>query len=103
MYAVIETGGKQYKVAPNQIVRIEKLDGESGSEVTFDKVLAYHDGKEIKVGQPLVDGAAVTATIVDTQKASKVMIFRYRRRKDYHRKRGHRQWQTIVKIKDLKA
>ncbi len=103
MYAIIETGGKQYKVAANQIVRIEKIEGESGSEVVFDRVLALHDDKEIQVGTPLLEGANVKATIIDTKKAPKVIIFKYRRRKDFHKKKGHRQWQTIVKITDIKA
>ena len=97
MYAVIETGGKQYRVAPQEIVRIEKLDVENGSEVCFDRVLLIKDEK-VRVGSPVLDGATVKAVVVDTAKAPKVIIFHYRRRKDTHKKRGHRQWQTIVKI-----
>lgn len=103
MYAVIETGGKQYRVEPNQLIRVEKLDNQEGSIVKFDRVLARHDGQQLKVGSPVVAGATVTGKVVKTGKAPKVLVFKYRRRKDYHRKRGHRQWQTIVKITDIQG
>lgn len=103
MYAVIETGGKQYRVAPAQIVRVEKLEAEAGSEVVFDKVLLVRKDDKLEIGRPLVAGATVRAVVVDTKKAPKLIVFKYRRRKDYHRKKGHRQWQTILKIIDIQG
>ncbi|MGB0694416.1 MAG: 50S ribosomal protein L21 [Rhodospirillaceae bacterium] len=97
MFAVIETGGKQYKVAKDDIVVIEKLDAEEGASVTFDRVLMA-DGK---VGAPVLDGASVTGEIVSQGKADKVIIFKKKRRQNYRRKLGHRQPQTTVRITDI--
>jgi large subunit ribosomal protein L21 len=100
MYAVIKTGGKQYRVAPNQVIRIERLDGEAGSEVVFPEVLMV-GGDEPKVGSPLVEGARVTGTLLEQIKGEKVIIFKKKRRKNYRRKRGHRQLLTVVRIADI--
>jgi large subunit ribosomal protein L21 len=97
MYAVIKTGGKQYKVASNDVIKVEKLEGAAGSEVIFNEVLAMGE----TVGTPLVAGASVKATIVKQAKDAKVIVFKKKRRQNYRRKNGHRQNITIVKITDL--
>ncbi len=97
MYAVIKTGGKQYKVASNDVIKIEKIAGDAGSEVIFNEVLAMDD----VIGTPLVAGASVKGTIVKQAKDAKVIVFKKKRRQNYRRKNGHRQQITIVKITDL--
>jgi large subunit ribosomal protein L21 len=101
MYAVIQTGGKQYRVAKNQVVRVEKLEAEAGGTVRFTEVLMVGDAAGSTVGKPLVEGAAVTATVVDQVKGDKVIIFKKRRRKNYRRKKGHRQLLTVLKVADI--
>jgi large subunit ribosomal protein L21 len=98
MYAVIKTGGKQYKVAPNDILTIEKLPAETGTVVQFDQVLMVGGSGKSAVGAPLVAGAVVTATVLDQQKGDKILVFKKRRRKNYRRKKGHRQFETVVRI-----
>lgn len=98
MYAVIRTGGKQYKVAENDVVVVERLDGEMGGELTFSEVLALHDGTSAKIGAPLVDGAQVIADVLEQRKGEKVIIFKKKRRQNYRRKNGHRQLETVVRI-----
>ena len=97
MYAVIKTGGKQYKVAAGDVIKVEKLAGEEGSELVFNEVLALGD----KVGKPFVEGASVKATVLKQAKADKVIIFKKKRRQNYRRKNGHRQNVTIVKIAEI--
>ena len=97
MYAVIETGGKQYKVAQGDVVFIEKLDVEAGNEVIFDKVLVV-GGDDVKVGAPYVEGATVTATVAKQGKAKKSIVYKYKPKKGYHKKQGHRQPYTKVEI-----
>lgn len=97
MYAVIKTGGKQYKVASGDIIKVEKLAGEAGSEIVFNEVLAMGDN----VGKPFVAGASVKATILKQAKADKVIVFKKKRRQNYRRKNGHRQNITIVKIAEI--
>ena len=97
MYAFIETGRKQYKVQQGVGVFIEKLNVEAGETVTFDKVLAV-GGDEIKVGAPYVDGASVTATVAKQGKAKKIIVYKYKPKKGYHKKQGHRQPYTKVEI-----
>ena len=97
MYAIIETGGKQYKVQQGDVVFIEKLNVEAGETVTFDKVLAV-GGDEIKVGAPYVDGASVTATVAKQGTAKKIIVYKYKPKKGYHKKQGHRQPYTKVEI-----
>jgi large subunit ribosomal protein L21 len=103
MYAVINTGGKQYKVQQGETLRIEKIAGEVGSKVTFDKVLMVADGENVRVGQPVIDKAAVQASIVEQDKAKKILVFKYKRRKRYRRKQGHRQPYTAIRIDGIEA
>jgi len=98
MYAVIKTGGKQYKVAAGEKIKVELLDAEVGAEVTIDQVLAVGNGGELKVGAPLVAGATVKATVVAHGKHDKVRIFKLRRRKHYKKSQGHRQNYTELQI-----
>lgn len=100
MYAVIETGGKQYRVQEGDVITVEKLNAEVGETVTFDKVLVLGEGKDVKVGTPYID-AAVTGTVVENGKGQKVIIFKYKAKKDYRKKQGHRQPYTMVKIESL--
>jgi large subunit ribosomal protein L21 len=103
MYAVIRTGGKQYRVASGQVIKIERLDGAVGETVAFDQVLMIGDEQdgEPRIGAPLVDGARVTAEVLEQGKAPKVIVFKKRRRKNYRRRRGHRQLQTVLRIRDI--
>lgn len=101
MYAVIATGGKQYKVSEGDVIRVEKLDVETGSAVTFDQVLAVSDGS-LKVGAD-VAGATVSATVMEQGKGKKVIVYKYKRKTGYHKKQGHRQLYTKVKIDSINA
>jgi large subunit ribosomal protein L21 len=103
MYAVVNTGGKQYKVMKGETLRIEKIPGEVGSPVTFDKVLMVADGENIRVGQPVLENVAVQAQIVEQDKAKKILVFKYKRRKRYRRKNGHRQPFTAIRIDGIEA
>ena len=98
MYAVVATGGKQYKVQEGEVLRIEKLTGEIGSQVAFDQVLMLSDGENVKVGQPVLEGVQVKGHIIEQGKHKKILVFKYKRRKRYRRKQGHRQPFTAVKI-----
>jgi large subunit ribosomal protein L21 len=98
MYAVIKTGGKQYRVSPGDLLVVEKLAGEPGAEVSFDHVLMLGDGDVVTVGAPTVAGAAVTATLVETRKGEKVKVFKKIRRQGYRRTRGHRQTETVLRV-----
>ena len=102
MYAIIATGGKQYKVSEGDIITIEKLGVEAGETVTFDKVLAVNNG-ELSIGCPTVEGATVTATVVKEGKGKKVIVYKYKRKTGYHKKNGHRQPFTKVEIKAINA
>ena len=101
MYAVIETGGKQYRVQQGDVISVEKLKVEAGDRVTFDKVLAVNDGTELKVGTPAVDGATVSGSVVENGKGKKVIIFKYKSKKDYRKKQGHRQPYTMIRIDEF--
>ncbi|MBP5625094.1 MAG: 50S ribosomal protein L21 [Lachnospiraceae bacterium] len=101
MYAIIATGGKQYKVSEGDIIRVEKLDAEAGSEVVFDKVVAVSD-KELKVAKD-VEGATVSATVMEQGRGKKVIVYKYKRKSGYHKKNGHRQAYTQVKIDKINA
>ena len=103
MFAVIKTGGKQYKVAENDVILVEKLEVEAGQDVTFDQVLMVGQDANLKVGAPLVQGASVVAKVLDQAQADKVLIFKKNRRHNYRRKRGHRQLQTVLRITGIKA
>lgn len=101
MYAVIATGGKQYRVQPGETIRVEKLSNEK--DVVFDQVLLVADGESLKMGTPMVAGAKVTAEVVANGRGEKLIIYKYRRRKGYRRKTGHRQPFTAVKITAINA
>jgi large subunit ribosomal protein L21 len=103
MFAVIKTGGKQYRVAQDDVIVIEKLPAEAGATVTFEDVLMVGAGAEVKVGAPIVVGAKVTGELVAQQKGEKVKVFKKRRRSTYRRKRGHRQNESVVKITSIVA
>ena len=100
MYAVIQTGGKQYRVEPGKTVVVEKLAGEAGAQVVFDQVLLVSsgDGGSVTVGKPTVAGAKVTGEIVEQTRGDKLVVFKFRRRKNYVRRNGHRQDVTVVKV-----
>ena len=102
MYAIIATGGKQYKVAEGDVIKVEKLGVEAGEQVTFDQVLAVNNG-ELSIGCPTVAGATVSATVVANGKAKKVIVYKYKRKSGYHKKNGHRQLFTQVKIDKINA
>jgi large subunit ribosomal protein L21 len=103
MYAVIQTGGKQYRVSEGDTVKIEKLTAETGDSVDFDQVLMVADGDDVKVGQPYLAGGKVTATVESHGRAKKVKIIKFRRRKHHMKRQGHRQWFTAVKITGISA
>jgi large subunit ribosomal protein L21 len=105
MYAVIQTGGKQYRVEPGKTVLVEKLDGDKGTQVVFDQVLLVSsgDGGSVTVGKPTVSGAKVTGEIVEQTRGDKLVVFKFRRRKNYVRRNGHRQDLTVVKVAAINA
>ena len=103
MYAVIATGGKQYKVTKGETLRVEKLDGEEGSSIKIDNVLMVADGDKISVGTPVLDKASVTATIKSQGRGKKVEIVKFRRRKHSRSQMGHRQSYTEIEVTDIKA
>ena len=100
-YAIIRTGGKQYQVSAGSLVRVEKISGNVGDTIELKDVLAVVDGDDARIGQPTVEGAVVTATIIEQDKAKKVLVFKKKRRKGYRVKRGHRQMFTALKIADI--
>ena len=102
MYAVIQTGGKQYRVAPGDILKIEKLDGNVGDSIAFDKVMLVSDGESVKIGKPYLENTSVVGRLTRHGKGRKVLILKYKRRKGYRRKKGHRQQFSMVKIEDFK-
>ena len=101
MYAVVSTGGKQYRVQEGKILKIEKIPGEVGTEVSFDQVLMYSDGEDVKIGRPVVENAVVNGHIMEQGKGKKILVFKYKRRKRFRRKQGHRQQYTAVKIESI--
>ena len=101
MFAVIKTGAKQYKVAVGDIIKVEKLDGEAGSNISLDEVLMVGDDKGVKVGTPMISGTSVGAEILEHSRAAKIIVFKKKRRHNYRRKAGHRQEQTVLKITDI--
>ena len=102
MYAIIATGGKQYKVSEGDIIKVEKLGVADGETVTFDKVLLVSDGETV-IGNPTIAGASVTASVVCEGKDKKVVVYKYKRKTGYHKKNGHRQQYTQVKIEKINA
>ena len=103
MYAVISTGGKQYKLAQGDVCRIEKLDAEEGATVEIDKVLMIADGDNINIGTPFVEGGKVTATVKSHGRAKKVEIMKFRRRKHHQKRTGHRQYYTEIEVTGISA
>lgn len=101
MYAVVKTGGKQYRVAKDDVITIEKLTAEAGDIVTLDTVLMVGDGENVTIGAPFVEGAAVAGEIVEQTRDKKIVIFKKRRRQNYRRKKGHRQHITLFKVTDI--
>ena len=101
MFAVVSTGGKQYKVAKGDVIQVEKLDQKMGETVTLDKVLMIGEGDDIQAGSPLLDGCSVTCEVEEQLKGKKIIIFKKNRRKGYRRKNGHRQLYTKLKIIDI--
>jgi large subunit ribosomal protein L21 len=101
MYAVVNTGGKQYKVQQGEVLRVEKIPGDVGSPVTFDRVLMFSDGENVNIGQPVLDNVAVEGHIVEQGKAKKIIVFKYKKRKRYRRTQGHRQTFTAVQIDSI--
>ena len=103
MYAIVDSGGKQYKVEEGDLLKVEKLAGEMGDKVSFDKILMFSDGENVNIGTPLVENVAVNGHIVEQGKDKKIIVFKYKRRKRYRRKQGHRQQFTAVKIDSIKS
>lgn len=103
MYAVIVSGGKQYRVTEGQSVKLEKIEAETGASIDFDKILLVADGDNVKIGQPVVAGAKVTGEVVAQGRHKKVKILKFKRRKHHMKQMGHRQWFTEVKITGIKA
>ena len=102
MYAIVDSGGKQYRVKEGDILKVEKLAGEVGDNVSFDKILMFSDDENVNIGTPLLEDVAVSGHIVEHGKAKKIIVFKYKRRKRYRRKQGHRQQFTAVKIDSIK-
>ena len=103
MYAVIKTGGKQYRVQAGDLLVVEKLEGAPGAEIAFDQVLMLGDGGEVTVGAPLVEGAVVRATLIETRKGEKIKVFKKIRRQGYRRTRGHRQPESVLRVVGLEG
>ena len=103
MFAVIRTGGKQYRVAANDVISVEKLPGEAGATVELGEVLMLGDGADTTIGAPLVEGARVQATVLEQMRAPKILVFKKKRRKNYRRTRGHRQDLTVLRITEVLA
>lgn len=103
MYAIVKTGGKQYRVQPGDQVKVEKLPGEPGTEIGLDNVLAIAGDGDIQLGTPFIENAKVAATILRTAKDRKIIVFKKKRRKGYHKKQGHRQWYTLLRIDGIAA
>ena len=103
MFAVIRTGGKQYKVAKDDVIAVEKLAGEPGATIELGEVLMVGDGTEFSTGTPLLAGASVSAELVEQRRADKIIVFKKKRRHNYRRKNGHRQLQTVLRITEIRA
>lgn len=103
MYAIIQTGGKQYKVTEGSVLKVEKLNAEPGDRLTLDQVLMISDDNSVKVGNPLVPNAQVTAVVIEQGQEKKVVVYKYKRRKNYRRKQGHRQPYTKIKVEKIEG
>ena len=102
MFAVIRTGGKQYKVAKDDVIAVEKLDGEPGATIELAEILMVGEGAVVSTGAPLVAGASVSAELVEHRRADKIIVFKKKRRQNYRRKNGHRQHQTVLRITEIR-
>ena len=102
MFAIIKTGGKQYKVSEGDIIKVEKIEAEAGDKIEFDQLLMVA-GDDVKVGSPVVEGAKVSAEVLDQKKDKKIVIFKFKAKKNYRKKKGHRQPYTLVKIEKIDA
>ena len=103
MYAIINISGKQYKASSGARLKVPKQDGETGTSLTFDKVLLINDGKNTEIGEPILKGASVTGTIIEHGRNKKILVYKKKRRKGYQRKNGHRQWFTEIEFGTIKA
>ncbi|WP_317279125.1 50S ribosomal protein L21 [Kordiimonas aquimaris] len=103
MFAVVKTGGKQYRVTEGDVIKVEKLEGETGKNVTLDQVLMVGDDKGVKVGEPLISGTVVTAEVLEQKKDKKITVFKKKRRHNYRRKKGHRQEITVLRVNAIGA
>ena len=103
MYAIIETGGKQYRVQEGDTLRVERMEGEPGQEILLDKILLVGKGEEVSVGAPFLEGARVRAEILSHRRGRKIRVFKFKRRKDYRKKQGHRQAYTGIRIKAIES
>ena len=101
MYAIVQTGGKQYKIAPSDQVKVEKLTGDPGTQVNLGNVLAMSTDEGIRLGSPVIEDAVVKATIVRTARDRKILVFKKKRRKGYSKRQGHRQWYTLLRIDEI--
>ena len=101
MYAIFRSGGRQYEARPGQVVKVEKISGEVGENVTLDEVLLFSDGEKLQVGRPLIEGVAVKATIIEQGRLPKIVIFKHKRRKDYRKRQGHRQAYTAMRVENI--
>lgn len=102
MFAIIKTGGKQYKVSEGDVIKVEKIEAEAGDKIEFDQVLMVA-GDDVKVGSPVLEGAKVSAEVLDQKKDKKIVIFKFKAKKNYRKKKGHRQPYTLVKIEKIDA
>ena len=103
MYAIIASGGKQYKIQEGEILRVEKISGEVGAPVSFDRVLMFSDNENVSIGRPVLDNIVVRGHIIEQGKANKIIVFKYKKRKGYRRTQGHRQQFTAVKIDSIET
>ena len=101
MYAVIKSGGKQHRVTTDETLKVELLKAEKGETIKIEDVLMVVDGTDVKIGQPIVEGASVEAEVVEHGRGEKIRIIKHKRRKHYHKEQGHRQWYTLLKIKAI--
>ncbi len=101
MYAIFRSGGRQYEARPGHVVRIEKISGEVGENVTIDQVLLFSDGVQLRIGRPVVEGVKVHATIVEQGRLPKIEMFKHKRRKDYRKRQGHRQAYTAMRVENI--
>ncbi len=103
MYAILASGGKQYRINEGELLKVEKIPGDVGNSVSFDKVLMFSDGENVNIGQPFLDNVVVNGHIIQQEKARKIIVFKYKKRKRYRKKQGHRQQLTAIMIDNIKT